>query len=176
MNKRIFVYLIYLLLLTSIITSVTFSKYTLSIGGSDTARIARPVFSYEPVSATLNGDGIAGIASGITLSDMMPGDKLVYNFRVHNFEGDHINQVTLKYEIMVSFDPPYPEENLPFTYSLVPAGTYPSAGGDWVYLGFGEKQSHSYTLTVDWDEDKDDSLYQDKQQSIKVWINTWQVD
>lgn len=174
MKKRYFVYLIYLLLVTSIGTSVSLSKYTITYEGSDTAMIARPIFSYEPVSATLNGVDIPDISDGITLTDIMPGDQLVYNFRINNFEGEKINDVTLKYEIKVFFDPV--SADLPFICTLVPAGEYPSAGGNWTYLGFGEAETHSYTLIVDWDEEEQDPIYEGKQQNIKVEINTQQAE
>ncbi len=174
MKKRYFVYLIYLLFVTLTVTSVSLSKYAITMEDSDVASVARPVFLYEPVSATLNGNNVPDISSGITLTDIMPGDELVYIFRINNFEGGYINQVTLKYMIEVSFDPP--SLNLPFTYTLVPAGTYPSAGGDWTYLGFSEEESHSYTLTVYWDEAKEDLIYKNKQQNIEIKVNTQQVD
>lgn len=173
-HKRYFIYLVYLLLVTSIVSSVSLSKYAISIGGSDTAVVARPVFSYEPVSATLNGDDIPDIDVGITHSDIKPGDELVYHFRINNFEGGDTNQVTLKYLIEVFFDPD--TLNLPFSYTLVPAETYPSAGGGWTYLGFEQTESHSYTLTINWDETDEDPIYQDKQQSIRIEVNAQQVD
>lgn len=174
MNKRYFVYLIYLLLVTSIVSSVSLSKYATTIEDSDLTRVARPVFSYEPVSATLNGDSVPNISGGIELTDVMPGDELIYVFRINNFEGESINQVTLKYNIEIFFEPAL--VNLPFTHTLVPAATYTSAGGNWIYLGIGEEESHSYTLTVNWDETHEDPEYQGKQQEIKVEINTQQVD
>lgn len=176
-HKRYFIYLVYLLLVTSIVSSVSLSKYAISIGGSDTAVVARPVFSYEPVSATLNGDDIPDIDVGITHSDIKPGDELVYHFRINNFEGGDTNQVTLKYIIEVFFDPD--TLNLPFSYTLEPVevpAEYSFAEGSWTYLGFEQTESHSYTLTINWDETDEDPIYQDKQQSIRIEVNAQQVD
>lgn len=177
-KKRYFVYLIYLIMVTLIVTAVSFSRYATTLESSDQVSVAKPVIVYEPVSATLNGDTIADISAGIAITDLLPGDELIYNFHIHNFQGVEpnveLNQVFLKYMINVTFNPS--TTTLPLTYTIQPAELYPSAGGDWTYLYYGTQVTHSYTLTVSWDEADNGAIYKDKQQIIQIQIDAEQAD
>ncbi|MFA5528935.1 MAG: hypothetical protein WC996_10020 [Peptostreptococcales bacterium] len=177
-KKRYYAYLLYLIIVTLIVTGVSFSRYQTIVESSATASVAKPVLAYVPVSATLNGVELTKIQAGIDVSEVLPGDELVYQFKIRNFEGTEsnieVNQVLLKYIIHVTFDPSVP--NLPLTYDIEPTGVYPSAGGNWTYLSFGSQITHSYTLTVSWDESEIDPIYKDKQQSIHIQIDAEQAD
>lgn len=174
MKKRYYFILIYLIVNTLIVTAVSFSKYSTVAEGSSQVTVAYPLLTYTPRSLTFNGEPVSEIGEGLSLADVMPGDVLEYKFDIENFEGSDVNQVLLKYLISIVFDPSEP--TLPLKYTLVPDGAYPSAGGDWIYLGFGEQLTHGYTLTVMWDEDETDPSYTNKQQDIQIEISTQQAD
>lgn len=166
--------LIYLIIITLSVTAVSLSRYSTLVEENSGISAARPILSYEPQSAVLNGNSVADFANGINLSDVKAGDKLVFRFDIVNMKGSTINQVLLKYKINVKFDPAV--ANLPLTYTLQPSETYDSAGGDWVYMGFGERITHSYTLTVSWDESANGPDYLNKQQNIQIIIDAEQAD
>src|SRR5665647_904531 len=168
MKKGYIVFLLYLLVVTVVVTAVSLSKFSTTGEGTATVSVAKPVLVYLPQSATLNGTGI------LNISNLLPGDILVYHFDIVNFENSNLNQVLLKYKITVDFSPALP--NLPLSYTLVPAITYDSAGGGYIYMGFGEQITHSYTLTITWDEAYGKAAYVDKQQLLQVKIDAMQVD
>jgi hypothetical protein len=174
MRTRHYFYLAYLIIVSLAVTAVSFSRYSVVVEGSDLARVARPVLVHTPQSLTLNGLPLEDLGGGINLTNVMPGDVLVYEFDISNFQGEDTNEVLLKYLITVMFDPA--DTTLPLTYSLEPGGAYPSAGGGWVYLGFGQQITHSYTLTVSWDESETDPMYTNQQQGINIQISSQQAD
>ncbi|MCE5195863.1 MAG: hypothetical protein LLG09_01850 [Negativicutes bacterium] len=174
MKKSYVVYLLYLLMVTVVVAAVSLSKFSTTGEGTDTVSVAKPVLSYLPQSAELNGTEILEIGSGLHVGDLLPGDILVYHFDIVNFENSNLNQVLLKYRVTVEWNPVLP--NLPFSYTLEPAATYDSAGDGYVYLGFGGQITHSYTLTITWDETDAGSAYLDKQQTLQIKIEAEQVD
>ncbi len=174
MKKGYIVYLVYLLMVTVVVAAVSLSKFSTTGEGTDTVAIAKPILNYLPQSAERNGTELLDIDSGLNVSDLLPGDILVYHFDIVNFENGNLNQVLLKYKVTVEFSPVLP--NLPLTYTLEPAVAYDSAGDGYVYLGFGEQIAHSYTLTITWDETYAGSTYLDKQQTLQVKIEAVQVD
>jgi len=174
MKKGYIVFLLYLLVVTVVVTAVSLSKFSTTGQGTDTVSVAKPVLVYLPQSATLNGTGIPNISSGLNVSNLLPGDILVYHFDIVNFENSNLNQVLLKYKVTVDFSPALP--NLPLSYTLVPAITYDSDGAGYIYMGFGEQITHSYTLTITWDEAYGKAAYVDKQQLLQVKIDAMQVD
>jgi hypothetical protein len=106
MKKKYYIYLIYLSVVTLVVTVVSVSRYNSTVEGGGSAVVAVPVIAYIPVSATFNGDPLTDITDGgLDISGFQPGDELVYNFNVSNYDGTRQNQVLLKYDISVSFDP-----------------------------------------------------------------------
>ena len=173
MKTKYYIYIVYLLVITLAVTAVSFSKFSAAVEGSHTVEVARPTIAYIPQSLTIDGNPVADISGGISLTDLRPGDTLVYKFDIRNYEGSNTNEVLLKYLIAVVFDPA--ETILPLTYTLVPDDSYSSAGGGWTYMGYGTQITHSYTLTVTWDESDQGAAYLDQQQSIQIVINTQQA-
>lgn len=171
MNRR-YVYLIYLCVVTLVMTVVSFSRYSTTVEGGDLAAVAAPVIDYIPVSAQFNGDAIDIIGEGIVLSGLEPGDELIYVFDISNNDGTRQNQVLLKYKIAVTFDPD--PKTIPLTYTITPAMEYQGTG-EWTFLGFDGLETHSYTLTVLWSGEEDDMSYFDKEQQIEITINTEQA-
>lgn len=141
--KNAYIYLSYLLLITSVVTGISLSRYSKIVSGSDTAMVAKIVVKYVPVSAALNGNPVADLSGGISLTDLKQGDVLVYNFDVRNYDGTSRTQVAFRYKITISFNPSV--KVLPLTYTLSP-----SSGESWTSMGLGSDESDSYTLTVTW--------------------------
>lgn len=174
MKSRLYLFLSYLVVVSSVLTGVSFSRYSTVVSGSGEARVAQAVIEYSPVSATLNDVPITTLESGISISNVMPGDVLIYNFDIKNFNSLLVNQVLLKYAIFVRFSPD--PETIPLAYDLTPADPYQSAGGNWTFLGFGPEETHSYTLTVSWDSAETDPAYIGQQQNIQIQIDSEQAD
>jgi hypothetical protein len=174
MKGRYYVYIIYLIIVTFVVTTVSFSRYSTTVEATGSVSVAKPVISYLPRSAALNGQPVTDISGGIALSDIKAGDVMVYKFDICNFEESSINQVLLKYRLTVSFDPN--TVDLPLIYNLEPDDIYEQAGGQWIYMGFGEAITHSYTLTVSWDVNDDNPMYIGKEQKIRITIDTQQAD
>ncbi|HSN95474.1 MAG TPA: hypothetical protein VLR89_10500 [Anaerolineaceae bacterium] len=174
MKKRYLVYLAYLLLVTLTVTAVSLSRFSTTVQSSAQVSVARPVLNYVPQSLTLNGVAYTSSGNNLSLSDLKPGDSLVYKFDINNFEGGLMNQVKLQYRVSVFFDPATP--TLPLTYTLVPDGSYPSAGSGYTYLGFGSAITHGYTLTVNWAAGELDPAYANKAQIIRIQVDSYQAD
>lgn len=166
-------YLVYLIIVTLVVTGVSFSKYGTIVDGTDTARVAKPVLEYVPVSATFRGIPVGSISGGLSFNDVKPGDELVYIFQIRNFDGVNLNEVLLKYNINVNVEP---VGELPLTPTITPALAYPSAGPSWTILGMGENITHSYTLRILWNAAQTGSGYSNKTQTIKITINAEQID
>jgi hypothetical protein len=174
MKNHLHVILLYLVVVSLVAAGISISRFETTMTGSSEAVIGRPVIDCAPVSAELNGAPVAAGDSGIDISNMTAGDELVYKFNINNFKGEITNEVLLKYRITVSFDP-HPL-NIPLTYTLTPDDEYQPAGGDgWALLGFDGQETHSYTLTVTWDESKTDPAYLSQQQSLRLIINAEQT-
>lgn len=166
-KRNIYIYLLYLLLVTTVITGVSLSRYSKLFTGEDTALAARIVVDYVPVSATLNGDPVADINDGISLTDITKGDVLVYNFDVRNHDGVSRTQVAFRYKITISFNPS--AKVLPLTYTLSP-----SSGESWTSMGFNSDETDAYTLTVTWPTALDGGASQT--QEVIVTVDYEQVD
>lgn len=164
-------YLVYLIIVTLVVTGVSFSKYGTIVDGTDTARVAKPVLEYVPGTATYNG-----VEQGsLSFTDVKPGDVVVYQFQIRNFKNEDLNEVLLKYKIDVSVESES-EILLPLTKELDSVGTYPSTGDGWTILGMGENITHSYTLNIVWNESQTGSEYANKTQTIRITINAEQID
>jgi hypothetical protein len=149
------------------------SRFETTMTGSGEAIVGRPVIDFVPVSASLNGNPVSVSGDRVNISDMHASDELVYRFNINNFKDEITNEVLLKYKVSVLFEPDSP--TIPLTYTLAPDDEYPSAGGGWILLGFNTKETHSYTLTVRWDESETDPEYSDRQQSLRLIINAEQT-
>ncbi len=174
MRKRHYFYLIYIIVVSLVVTAVSFSRYSTTVEGGTQVTIAKPVLDYIPGSLSLNGIPLEGSGEGISLTDVMPGDVLVYEFDIKNYTAEDDNQVLLKYLITTIFDPD--PTVLPLDYTLIADATYSSAGDGWTYMGFGSQITHGYTLTVSWDEGEIDPGYMNQGQSIEIRINSQQAD
>ncbi|MDX9871494.1 MAG: hypothetical protein RBT41_03620 [Clostridia bacterium] len=174
MNQKIHHYLIIFTIAALALTGLSFARYAKTIATGSEARVARVVFKYVPVGATLNGTPLSGLEDGLDISGALPGDELVYHFEIRNYDGALDNQVLMKYNISVVFSPD--PTVLPLDYTLTPAGSYSSAGGGWTRMGFNGQETHGYTLTVAWDESEDTVNYLQRAQTMQLQIDAEQMD
>lgn len=172
--EKIYHYTVYLLLATLLVTGLSLARYAKTVTISNEARVARAVFEYVPVSASLNGVPVASLEDGIDISGALPGDELIYNFELRNHRDSLNNQVLLKYRITLRFSPD--PTVLPLTYTLTPAGSYESAGEGWTQIGYKGEETHSYTLTVTWDEGEYSPACLDQDQTMEILITAEQLD
>lgn len=171
-------YLLYLVLVTSVITSVSLAKYA-STGEGRAAGL------------------VASFTTGTTLDlempvlDMLyPGSKKEIAFVVTNFQGEQNSEVPLEYEMQVETT-----GNLPLKFSL--AGTKEegasdtlvgpldnnlrAVGGHFPSAGLEGKKTHTYTLTVEWPLEQSDGInptdpgYSDEIDQVTVRIKTAQA-
>lgn len=172
MLKRIHAYLIYFILISASVTAVSFSCYASTLSSSDAAAVARLVFRHIPESVYFNGSPM-DLGSGLSV-EAEPGDELVYTFSIVNYDGQHMNQVLLRYNINVAAQPH--SGALPLTYTITPSGSYPADGTGWTYIGYTDAETHIYTLRVKWDEEERNPEYKGQTQTIFVEIDAVQVD
>jgi len=177
-HSRLWVYLLYLGLVTSLILSVTLAKYASSASGTGTATVAAMAGSVE------------GKPISMLLDNLRPGGEArTLDFQVVNYSGDAISEVALDYEIKVETT-----GNLPLTFALSADGTEnvvqtgpvlqdstvgENGTAEQVLSGgafplTGEKQAHAYTLTVTWPEEKNDAGYADEIDLVTVTVTARQ--
>lgn len=173
MKNRLYIILSYLVLASLVIVGISMSRFETTMTGSGEAIVGRPVINCVPVSAVLNGESIPAGSGGINISDLSAGSELVYRFNINNYKGEITNEVLLKYKITVSFDPD--PLTIPLTYTLTPDDPYQSADDGWILLGFSPGETHSYTLTILWDESETDPEYLNQGQSLRILIETEQT-
>lgn len=145
--------LVYLVLLTSALSSGLYARYTATNAHADGARVSGFAF-------------VAESTSYIELIDLgeisNPGDRIEYRFRVANYDGASICEVAQSYTVTV-----YVEGNMPLTCTLTKNGTASDAlqtfSGDKRTLLLegtflpAQAEEDSYTLTVEWPADRKDA-------------------
>jgi len=174
MKKNLLFTLVYLVLLTICIGGYSASKYQVSSCGTDIARVAKPIIAIVPVSATFNTTVLTNdqIAGGINLANLQPGDTLVYDFQICNYDSSsNINEVLLRYSVNAVLS----STDLPLTATLTASGAEYNNG--WVTLGYGTQVADNYELTVAWDPaETDASIYADKSVNVQIKVNAEQLD
>lgn len=143
------VYVLYLLVVTVIVTSVSYSRFALTKAGLDEARVARPVITF--VNSDLP-----------SLSDLAPGETKEYSFKIENFDGNGVTEVTLDYCFDFSFSNIDAPEPLDMEYDLY---YKPTAGAAEEHVGMtepssnrsnkirilaGEAVTHTFLLKIKW--------------------------
>lgn len=183
--SRLWVYLLYLGLVTSLILVMTLARYASTAGGTGAATVAAMAGGGKPIQ--------------MVLDDMVPGgEPRTLQFQVVNYKDGAISQVALDYEILVETT-----GNLPLRFTLTAAeetgtvqgGTTVETGavlenGDGARAqtlsggcfpiaeaGTGNtltKQAHTYTLTVMWPKDKSEAGYADEIDLVTVSVTARQ--
>lgn len=174
--SRLWLYLLYLGLVTTLIVSVTLARYAATTGGSGTATVA--------AMAAGGGEPIRMVIEG-----MFPGsDPQTLQFKVVNYKDDAVSEVALDYDITVETT-----GNLPLEFELAAArdagtagavtdtGTILTGGAKSQTLTGGAfplvqnaadgklaRQEHTYTLTVNWPQAASDAGYADEIDLVTV--------
>lgn len=193
---RLWVYLLYLGLVTSLILSVTLAKYASTATGTGTATVA----------AMAGGDGKAESKPiQMLLSDLYPGQSKslkfeVVNYNVDTVNGNRVSEVAMDYTIKVETT-----GNLPLTFTLSKVTEETSATGSTVVDkaesgkldlapdqmgtplegGFFPleidpatnklmKQEHVYTLTAIWPAEESNIDYVDEIDLVTVTVEASQ--
>lgn len=173
MKNHIYIFLTYLVLISLVIAGISMSRYETTMTGSGESVIGTAVIDCVPRSATLNGEPITTSSGGISVSDLNPGDEVVYVFDIKNFKDDNLNRVLLKYKVSVILDPE--TLTIPLNYTVTPGGTYQAAGDGWILLGHASEETHSYTLTIVWAEGANNPIYLNQQQMLRLKIEAEQT-
>lgn len=107
-------YLIYFIIVLLTVTSVSYSRFILSSAEGGSARIAKPVIEFINTSPP-------------ELSDLAPGEAKAYTFKIVNFEGSNVNEVTLDYYFEFTFENVDTPDLLDIEYDLYyePSGNAP---------------------------------------------------
>jgi len=180
-DDRLWAYLLYLGLVSSLILSVTLAKYASTAAGSGTATVAAMA---------------AGAPIEMTLKGMVPGGEQELNFEVVNYTGEKVSEVALDYKITVTTT-----GNLPLTYALIPDGTAGQVGGTLFAEGSFqdlpdgrksqdlaggafeliqgadfklEKQTHRYTFKAQWPATEADPGYADEIDLVTITVEARQ--
>ncbi len=169
-HNRLWVFLLYLALVTSLILSVTLARYSSGASGTGTAAVA-----------AMAGDASSTIQ--MSLDRMTPGgeDKEL-KFQVVNFTANAVSEVALDYQITVETT-----GNLPLTFTLAADEGTNRVGGGTILDGdksqtltggafplTGEKQAHTYTLTASWPLEKNDGGYSQEIDLVTVRVEAKQ--
>ena len=159
------------LCLTSV--GITSAKYISQSHGNDSASVAR--FSPSLISE-----------NNIDISDIKkPGDSTEKTFKVQNFSGDSVSEVTMKYTISLKTT-----GNLPLCFTLLDAdgnslevwdcnGT--NGQQEYKYecptvFSPGTPQSHTYQLKAEWSNTQNDSKFSGMTDAVYVSVKWEQVD
>lgn len=164
--------LLYLALLSTVVSSFTMAKYVSKGTAVAQARVAALVSNVQ-VNFEKN------------LEDLLPGVATELTFIVANFDGDKVCETDMDYEIQVTST-----NNLPLTFELIPdeapstEGGYnafagpltdgKAVGGKLPHSGTG-KVSHGYKLRITWPEAKTDAAYSGKVDLVTVSVSSVQV-
>ena len=125
-------YIILLLLLTLSVSAVSLSRYSTTVAGSGSGRVARPVVAFEDNSE-------------VTIAGMQPGETREYAFSVTN---RGLNQVTMKYTLGV-----VTPDDWPISAVILKNGGEALGPAEWVTMDHSSVEiKHGYTLKLMWDK------------------------
>lgn len=160
------------LCLTSV--GITSAKYISQSHGNDSASVAR--FSPSLISE-----------NNIDISDIKkPGDSTEKTFKVQNFSGDSVSEVTMKYTISLKTT-----GNLPLTFTLLDAngnslkvwdcnGT--NGQREYKYESLttvfspGVEGTHNYKIRAQWQSDRNAARFSGMTDAVYVSVKWEQVD
>lgn len=159
------------LCLTSV--GITSAKYISQSHGNDSASVAR--FSPSLISE-----------NNIDISDIKkPGDSTEKTFKVQNFSGDSVSEVTMKYTISLKTT-----GNLPLCFTICDVSesnsviwTCDGISGNQKYeyecpfvFSPGVAQAHDYKLKAEWSNTQNDSKFSGMTDAVYVSVKWEQVD
>ena len=159
------------LCLTSV--GITSAKYISQSHGNDSASVA----CFSPSLISENNIDISGIKK--------PGDSTEKPFKVQNFSGDSVSEVTMTYTITLKTT-----GNLPLCFTLLDADgntlavwTCDGISGNQKYeyecpfvFSPGVAQAHDYKLKAEWSNTQNDSKFSGMTDAVYVSVKWEQVD
>lgn len=171
-NSKHLLYLILGIIIVSLATTVTLSRYSTTISGTGTATAAAIALPKDES------------ASFEVSSPQKPGDTGVYKFKVVNFNdtnpNERVSDVTQSYSITVE-----DMGNLPLEYSLSssdnPTTNYALTNTEGTNIWTGGQlphttlTTHNYELTVTWPADEYNSELSTEIDYVTVIVNSEQV-
>ena len=145
------------------------AKYIFQSHGNDSASVA--CFSPSLISE-----------NNIDISDIKkPGDSTEKTFKVQNFSGDSVSEVTMKYTISLKTT-----GNLPLCFTLLDADgnsleVWDYGQREYKYESLtvfspGTTQSHAYQLKAEWSNTQNDSKFSGMTDAVYVSVKWEQVD
>lgn len=163
-------WLLYLLLIAALASTVTLSRYLTTVTGEGTAAVA---------AVALDG------SITIDVSGLTPGGSKTVTFSVTNTKNDTTSDVTQDYSITVNTT-----GNLPLTFALQCTDTGSPASGIGIntssattgtiwtggVLPHTNLTTHTYTLTVSWDSKYSDPKYAKEIDAVTLTVNAQQAN
>ncbi|MBC8571214.1 hypothetical protein [Zongyangia hominis] len=159
-------WLLFLVLIVALASTVTLSRYMTSVSGTGTASIS----TVDMKATSLN------FSSG----ELKPGGSKTFSFDVVNFTGTNVSDVTQDYTVTVTTS-----GNLPLHFDLSGAG---AAGDGYALLKDAGSSTwsggllphtaattHSYTLTVTWPQENNAAALADEIDLITVTVRAEQA-
>ncbi|HHT15491.1 MAG TPA: hypothetical protein GXZ86_06405 [Clostridiales bacterium] len=119
------------LLLVALVSVVSLSRYSTTIAGTTTVRVARPAISLTRGDITLNGTPIGNLDD--LLQYLLPGDVITCQYTVSNQDAVGISEVKMRYKLIA----PSIE---PLVFSV--------DGAEWTELPHSMPQSNEHTVTI----------------------------
>lgn len=167
------------LLIITLVTGVTYSRYITTVTGTGSAEVARIEMSGQMTNSETSLD----------LSNLKPGETKIIQFSVVNYSGtdQRVSDVAQQYSIEV-----ISTGNLPLTFELkseavtdpqgkaaepwsgaLTGGTpiKTAANGEFPHS---TKSTHTYTLTVKWPKDKNSVQYTDEVDMVTLYVESKQ--
>lgn len=186
-------WLAFAVLLTALISSVTFSRYMTVITGSGTAIVAE---------ISMSGS-FQGSETNLNLEGLAPGISKEITFSIVNYSGDptnpQVSDVAQSYSICLEST-----GNLPLVYTLTaqaPAVGQGTAATPWIgawqpavsagtatgttaeiitaaegILPHTVASTHTYTLAVSWPAEKNQTIYSEEVDAVTLRVESKQVE
>lgn len=167
---RIVCYMLYFLLVCTLVLGVTYARYTSVVTGTGAAHVA----AMEMNTSLDLTDKLQGMA---------PGEERTISFAVNNAQDGRVSEVAQEYSLAVTTT-----GNLPLTFVLSPqeiaAGeAYATQQADpamWAWSGgklpHTQATAHRYILTVTWPAEKADENYAGEIEWVSLTVEAKQTD
>lgn len=167
--------LLYIIILTSIVTGVTYSSYVTRTNASDSARVARPALAFSHASTA----EVLSLGNGA----MKPGDTYDIIVSVTNADATGTTEVAESYQFEITNT----TDNLPLTFALY-SGSYNTGTGAFsednqienlsTSFNFtaGTAETHYYKIVVTWTDTSKSSDYAGLLDLIRVNVKWQQID
>lgn len=162
------VYLVYLCMITLLLTGVSFSRYIFVATGKDSADTAVFAVSAEPDS---------GQSSDITIESEDADLSQSFSFKVMNSGDGRASEVAIRYDVIVTLPQALPSgvEMTLEGYGSLPledGNTYIYSDAGQFAAGKSEEHTHKLNFTVNPDEVTDSA----KLQNITITVHAEQID